>query len=410
MSTQPDPFDDVARLLEGPPVAATTDRLLERLRDPSLLPYLFEVLNMRGRRARGLHMQIDGRARQGRDEPPPDEQPYFVEACALVGDEFVRAGDLGAAWPYYRAAGLHDRMREAIERWRHSGGPEDLAAAQRLEGVIQVAFYEGVHPVRGYELVLAQRGTCDGISVFERQFPHSHELREECGVRLVRQMLREVQAGVRRAIELEQGEPASDLPLAELLEGRPWLFKRGRPHVDDSHLASVIRIASTLERPEAHSIAIELCDYGTQLGVSAQRVDQAPFDDFYRDYRLFLSALLERDVDLAVEHFTRKAEAAGPGKDGNWFAAQILVLLLARVRRYSAAAAAYLRFLRDARQVKVAPSLIRLCELAGDPTSLVEFARARKDLVHLCAAHLIASAPWNRAAPAARRAGEVSSG
>ncbi len=400
MDATHDPFAEIDELLRSTAPAEQRERLLARLREPRFLPYLFEYLNMQGRRELGFHMQVDPRARSGAAEPAAQDEEYFVSACRLVGDEFVTAGDPAAAWPYYRAAGLADRMREAIEGFRYAGTPGDLVARQRLDGIIQVAFTEGGHPIRGYELILEHRGTCDGITAFERQFSHAHEIREQCGLLLVRQMMRDLRAGIRRAIELEEGRPPVDdprEPLERLLEGRPWLFKRGRPHVDDSHLQSVIRIASTLETPEALESAIELCHYGTHLGPADQRVEQPPFQDFYRDYRIFLGALLGRDADAAAELFGRKAEEAGAGRDGSWFAAQILVLLLFRLRRYREAVAAYLRFLGGARQIKVAPSLIRLCELAGDPQSLVEFARRRQDLVQLCAAHILATTPWPRA-------------
>ena len=370
--------------------AADADSDWEKeLASKELLPYLFEVMTFEARRRLGVPIQQGDRANTDVPEEKREAlQAAFRDCCRDVAGRFVAAGDLVTAWAYFRAAGLKDDMARALEAYEPDRELVEQGQTEELDAVIEIAFQQGVHPVRGYELILENHGTCDGITHFERRFPFDLDVRRACASRLTRQLHGEVRAQLVRAIEAKEGSaPAEGTTLTEMVKGREWLFERGY-HVDDSHLQAVIRIGATLREPAEAELAIELCDYGAQL--PSPENEPPPFVDFYNGYRRFLAALIGIDVDSAVEFFTAEAREAGPGRDGNFFAAQILVHLLERVGRYGEAVERYLEFLSQLENPPtIAPPLIRLCELAGEVERLKAFARERNDLLLLCAARVL---------------------
>jgi hypothetical protein len=196
------------------------------------------------------------------------------------------------------------------------------------------------------------------------------------------------------------GEGAS---VAEMVQGRPWLFENLGYHVDISHLQSCVRVAAGLTDAEVLGLAVELCEYGRHLSRDFQSHEPPPFDDFYNDYRIFLRALIGQGVDGAVRYFASKAERHGPDEDGNHFPAEVLVYLLHRVGRPREAIDAYVKHLRRAPgPLSICPSLLVLCEKAGDYSRLLEIAEEKRDLLQFGLA-LAKSASQAAAAPAAAR-------
>ena len=95
-------------------------------------------------------------------------------------------------------------------------------------------------------------------------------------------------------------------PIAELLEGRPWLFADDAYHIDISHLSAVVRISPLLTDPTTIARAVELTDYGRNLSPRHQSEGEPPFEDHFADHGAYLRALLGHDADAAVRHFRAK--------------------------------------------------------------------------------------------------------
>jgi len=134
------------------------------------------------------------------------------------------------------------------------------------------------------------------------------------------------------------------------------------------------------EDPKMLELALELAEYGTHLSSEFQYRGTPPFDG-YLDYAFYLRALLGREVDRTVAHFRGKLPREG-GEDGDFNAAQVLVGLLARIRRYPEAVEVSLRHLAGVDPAQLTcPSAVQLCQLGGDYGRLKEVSRSQGDLL-----------------------------
>jgi hypothetical protein len=365
-----DSFSQVASAIDQDP-AAGLRTLLGQLRAEKSYPALFEALLLAKRHELGMPLfQTSG-------PYPAAYEEAFVDAAREVGVLYLNDGDIEAAWPYLRAAGETKAMADAIER---------VEPREGIDRIIEIAFHERVHPYKGFQLLMANYGTCRAISFFE-QYP-ADPSQEQARQLLVRTIHTEVVANLKRAIEAREGAAPVSNSIPEVIGGRDWLFGDYDYYVDTSHLASVLRFALDLRDPEALELAIELADYGKRLSPNFRYESPPPFEDLYEDHRVYLTALAGRDVDVAVDHFRAKADAADPEATGS-AAGQILVTLLGRLGRYGDAVAAFEKYLKAAPATELAcPSLAQLCVLADDLEPLRRDAAERRDLVTYAAARL----------------------
>src|SRR6185295_15415713 len=104
-------------------------------------------------------------------------------------------------------------------------------------------------------------------------------------------------------------------------------------------------------------------DYGSRLKGGYQETSDPPFDNFYVDHAVYFRALEGKDVEGALDHFRKKMEA----HEDDPFPAQVLVGLLARLKRYKEAIEVSQQRLADIKPSELGcPSIIQLCFLAGD--------------------------------------------
>ena len=170
--------------------------------------------------------------------------------------------------------------------------------------------------------------------------------------------------------------------VSELIHGRDWLFGDLDYYVDTAHLTAIIPLALDFTDPEAIQLAIELCDYGAHLSPKFHYHSDPPFEDFYRDHAIYLQALAGCNPDAAVAHFRHKAEASDAVTAGTG-PAQVLVLLLTRLKRYEDAIQVSLEHLSDQNPNELGcPTIPQLCQLAGDYDSLRQLARRRGDMLN----------------------------
>ena len=132
--------------------------------------------------------------------------------------------------------------------------------------------------------------------------------------------------------------------------------------------------------------AIQMAEYGRNLGRDFQHPDPAPFEDFYNDYRIFLRAVKGEGIDGAVRYFTQKAERYTPDEEGRHFPGEVLVHLLDRLGRHDEAIEAFLKYLKDlSGPLSVSPELSALCDASGDYSKLLETAKEKDDLLQFAA-------------------------
>ncbi len=383
----PDPTADFHALdaaLDHDGPGALLDLLAETLIQRRAYRDLFDALLLKARHDLGLPLiPAEGPV----DWPEATRRAYedrYVEALTSVGRRLLDEGKIAAAWPYFRTAGEKAPVVEAIEAYR----PEPGDPSARLDPILDVALYQGVHPVKGFTLILEHYGACPAITAFD-QLPPDEPTRAVCAERLVGHLHEQLSAVLRAEVGRHDGvEPVSESSLTRLLDGRPWLFDDDAYHLDVSHLAATVRASPLLKDPKAIDQAIDLAEYGSRLSPRHQYDGEPPFDNLYRDHLRYLKALAGEGVEATLEHFRGRLGPVDPEPHpGSTLPAQVLVNLLSRMGQLDEAievASTHLRGLPDA--ALACPGVAQLCRRAGRLDQLAGIARDGGDLVHYAAA------------------------
>jgi hypothetical protein len=371
----------------GPP--AVLDVLIHQLDDRGEFRALLDAMLLKARHELGLPLVQAG----GFGEIPEDlrskYEERYVEAIRVVGGKLLASGDIPGAWPYFRAIGETEPVVRAIEAF------EPTEHDERVGQVVEVAFNQGAAPRKGFELILKHFGTCSAISAFEH-LPRDEAVRLACADQLVRQLHEHLVANLRAEIaQRGQPLPPEGTPIADLIEGRDWLFVDEAYHIDVSHLSSTVRISPMVTNPETLALASELTDYGCKLSGRHRYEGDPPFEDVYADHGIYLKALLGHDVDAAIAHFQAKlTPAVAPDSEDqpqdDPTTAQVLVGLLVRLGRLDLAidiAEEHLAGLPESSLF--CPGVSQLCQRAGQPARLARIAREQGDLVQYTTAILL---------------------
>ena len=370
-----DSFDLIEQAVRSGGAKAGLDLLARKLADEKNYPLLFEARMMQTRHELGLPLVQLGSADEIPEANPAAYEEPFTESAREIGSLLLAGGEILRAWPYFLAIREPAAVVEAIER-------VEAGQQEELDGIIQLAL-EGVHPRKGFELMLAHYGLCRAITFFE-QYPDP-KTREECLLLVVRTLHRELVENLQRAIARREGQAPDTNHVPTLIAGREWLFGDMDYYVDTSHLIAVIRFALDLHDADALRLGLEMCDYGAHLSAQFKYRVEPPFDDVYVDHAMYLRALLGDDVDAMIAHFRRKIAENDPAETGT-APAQVLVALLARLERYGEAIEISLEYLSHVTAEQLAcPSVLQLCQLAGDFALLRKIARERGDLLGFAA-------------------------
>ena len=387
MTTPSADLDSLFAIVEAPEAATNPRALVEQVADELLTRQEFRaLLDARLLLARidlGLPLVSTASLAELPEPVRTDYEERYVQAIREIGRLLLDLNEIGAAWAYYRAIVEKEPVFAAIDAYQ----PEEFD--QRIGQIIDVAFNQGVHPRKGFELILDNYGTCSAISAFE-SLPPDEGVRTACADRLTRRLHADLVANLRAEIT-RRGQPLQPegTPIAELIRGREWLFVEEGYHLDVSHLASTVRFSTLLTDPETIRLAVGLCDYGTSLSERYQYEGEAPFENLYGDHAIYLNALLGQDVESAIEHFKGKLNPPDPDGRDEAIPAQVLVRLLDRIGRTEQAldiAATHLLYLPDS--ALSCPSIARLCQNLGRLDRLAEIARNRNDVVNYIAARL----------------------
>ena len=370
-------FELVEQCLESAGSGAGIDFLVKKFREEKKYPQLFEARLMKKRYELGLPLIHNGPL----NDLPEDKQRAYdegsMEVAREVGRLFLAEGEIERAWPYFRAIGEAEPIREAIE---------NLEVRDDLDGVIEIAYHERVNPRKGFELALKNYGTCRAITYFG-QYP-SEEGREDSARLLTKTLYVELAENLGRTIEKNEDKAPATSSVSELIESRDWLFEGNSYYIDTSHVGSIVQYAVEWTDRETLEMAVELCAYGKRLAPMFQYKGQPPFEDVFADHEIYLRALLGEDVDAAIAHFTTKIVESDPDEVGT-APAQTLVKLLTRLERYGEAVDVFREHLG-----KADPTYLtclnpqQLCQMAGDYERLRELAREEGDLLSFTAASI----------------------
>ena len=359
MAMQTDPasasiFSCIDEALQHGDPGAAFEQLAERFRRDKEYRSLLDVRLMQARFDLGL--PLVSTARIG-DMPKAQQEAYqnaYVRAAREVGELMLADRNIPQAWPYFRAIGDTGPIAQALETFETSD-PNTPESHEALGATIQIAFHEGVHPRKGFELILKHHGLCRAITMFSG-YP-DREGRQDSLRLLVRSL-------------------------------HDQLFANEGHYADSSHLAPVLKLSAELNDKETLRLAVEIADYGSRLDPMFQFADEPPFENTYTDHGIYLRALAGEDVDRAVRHFEDKAARADPDREGTR-PAEVLVNLLIRLSRYEDAITAFQRYLSDAASEELScPSLPQLCQMAGDFERLKEVATQQHDPLSYLAARI----------------------
>jgi hypothetical protein len=353
---------------------AAFDLLIRRARDERDPRVLFGARIMQTRHRLGLPL-IE--TEPVLDLPAPQRQTYetaFREAAREAGELLLATGDIAGAWVYFKAIGEPAPVAAAIE---------SVNGGENLDRVIEIAFQEGVNPRKGFELILEHHGICRAISWFEAN--REYDSRQKSLRLLVRTLYGQIASAIKETIASAEGAAPQTNSLSELMAGRAWLFEANSSYTDSTHLTSILRFTPELEDPETLRMALELAEYGRCLAPMFHFRGDPPFEDPYTDHAVYLKALLGEDVDAAIAHFRQKA-IPSPEFPGYTAPAEVLIELLLRLDRFADAIQASIEYIPDTTSAPLScPSILQLCQMAGDYTRLRTMARQHEDLLGFAA-------------------------
>ncbi len=385
-------FDELERTLAAEGAEPAIDRLCSRLREDKDYTSLFYALLLKERHALGVSPVPTGPSTELPEAVHGRYEEAIRQAARLVGGLHLEAGEIPQAWAYFRMIGEPDKVRAALDGYA-PGEDEDL------QPLVHIAFYEGVHPTKGFDWVLNRYGLCNAITTLSTQeLPQTPEERRECVRMLVRALYAELRERLAAEIARHDGRPPAEATLPadqpgavrRLLEGRDWLFADECYHVDTSHLSAVVQMAEQLPPGPELALARELCDYGSRLSGPFVHRGDPPFENLYEGYGNYLAALAGDDLENSLDYFRAQADAADPETVGT-FPAEVLVNLLVRLGRPTEALAAARKHLAKAEGRRLTcPGIPELCQRVKDYRTLAEVAREQGDAVHFMAGLLAA--------------------
>ncbi len=372
-------FEALGPMLESEDPASSLNYLIAQFREAKDYQHLFDARLMKKRLELGLPLIQAPNIGDLPREVQAAYQQSLIEAAQETGELFLAGGDIPKAWPYLRATGDVERVVAAIDQ---------VEPGENVDQIIEIAFMQGVHPAKGLELAIGKFGICRALTYFGGS--GGEKDRERCIGVLARSIYSELASSLDGAIEEREGHKAGSTSVAELIEGRDWLFGEYSSYIDPSHLVSLLQYCPEVTDSATLRQFHDICEYGKRLAANFQFPGRPPFEQPFIDYDHYTLALLGVDVDQHIARFREKLKVENAG---DW-PAQVLINLLVRLERYQEALDISIEYLPGAHASEIAcPTAQQLCELAGAFDRLAELARERGDVLTYVAAHLEAAAP-----------------
>jgi hypothetical protein len=345
------------------------EQLMTTLREEQEYALLFNALLLKARHDLGLPLISPSLASLDEDTQKQYNDAYTA-ACREVGGLFLQAGDIPQAWLYFRAISEPQKVQKALENI----SPD----AENIDAFVNIAYYEGAHPRKGFEWILQHYGECSAITHYG-QYPPGGEGRQESGAMLVKHLHRLLVHRLKYDVQQVEGSAPDTDCIAELVQGRDWLFANNSYHADPSHISAVVQHSIDLEDEDALRLAADMTEYGKRLSPMYQHEGNPPFQNLYEDYGFYLRALTGEAVEEGIAHFRRKLEQSNPYEDGS-APAQTLVYLLVRLNRLEEALEVSIAHLADASEDSLfCPSTTQLCLMSNNVHRLMSLAKEREN-------------------------------
>lgn len=365
-TTEMNIFDRLAERQHDP--AEMLDQMVEHFRRLRRPAELFESLKMRVRHQAGLPLVAGEDELSRPDDIERQLELGLLDACREAATILIEDGRIREGWMYLRPTGDLPLARRLLE---------DIAIDDdNYDDMVQVLLHEAVDIGRGYQAVLDHQGTCNSITLYEQTLvSQSKANRKAAASRLLDHLYQELTEAVRGDIARREAPADEQERLVEMLESRRWLLDGGGYHLDTTHLASTVRIASVLDEPAQLRKAWELTQYGRRLHQQFQYPGEEPFVDFYPAYATFYTTLLGENVDAGLKVFERKARTVDVAQHGTG-AIETYIDLLDRVGRSGEAVEAAIELVPDdLPPQRIVPLLLEMASRAEDSSAYHAIAR-----------------------------------
>ncbi len=381
-SVDPALFDRAESALADHGPLGAVDSLIADLMAAENYQAVFYAKLLRKRVELGVAPFPTGPSSELPDASHEDYENAIREAGRTVGALYLEKRDFAKAWGFYRMLGEQERMFAALDAYVPA--PDD-----DTYGIVEIAWQHGVHPQKGFDILLGRSGVCSAITmVSSANLAANPDLREYCIKKLVRALHGQLQERLRG--DLAAGHTGLDADatiaatIAEMMASSPDLFGDEMYHIDVSHLSSVVQLAAHLPKCDELDLALELCEYGRHLSPNLRGDMPAPFDEGYPDYAKYLDILAGRNVDANLGHFRAKIAVAADG--GDTFPAEVFVNLLLRLERLPEALAVAKQYLGDPDLRDLScPTVTELARRAGDFATMAAVAKTAADPVNYLA-------------------------
>lgn len=340
--------------------SAMLEAMIEHFRRNRQPVELFEALKMRVRHRVGLPLIAGEQEMTRPDDVERQLEQGLLDACREAGTMLLEDRKVREGWMYLRPTGDLELARRLIGKIEIDD--------ENYDDMIQILLHEGVDVGRGYQAVLDQQGTCNSITLYEQAIVNRPKRdRREAASRLLDHLYEELTELVRADIANREAPAGDDESLGEMITRRKWVLAEGGYHLDTTHIAATVRIASVLDDPSQLRKAWELTQYGRRLNPQFQYPGEEPFVDFYPAYGAFYATLLGEQVDAGLKLFQRKARTVDVAQHGTG-AIETYVDLLDRVGRTREAIEAAIELVPE----EVPPQRLvpMLLEMAGRASNL----------------------------------------
>ena len=379
----PETYDRLRQSLAEKGAVAAVDQLCSDLRELGDFNALFYALLMKKRVELGVSPFPTGSAAELPANTHAEYEQAIRDAGRLVGDEFLKQNDLRKAWFYFNMLGEAEPVRDYIDRYVP-------AEADDVQPLVEIGLYHGVHPTKGFDIVVSRYGICNAITTYSGQdFSRNPEAKQHCICALVRSLYDQLLERLKADLESRGVAVPDGASIGTIVQQHPELFDEGAYHIDTSHLSSVAQFSLELDAYPERKLARELCAYGEKLSDSFKFASDPPFERTYADYKILLDVLDGENVEAGLKHFRDKIEPNV--EQGSTFPAEVYVNMLLKIGRKEEALAVAKKYLAGENRQLSCPGVYELCQQSGDFAGLAAAAQKRSDGVNFLAGLIAAN-------------------
>ena len=223
-------------------------------------------------------------------------------ACLEVGWPLLEEGQVASAWMYLRASAELEDVASRLEQVASTlEGREDDDARRLLEELVHVTLWEAVHPPLGLKLLLVHNGTCNTVTAYDQSVSRLPPARQAAAAEvMVNHLTEELIANLQSDLTRRGLKVADITTLPGLLEAAGDPAAPLGPHVDVSHLHSVLRFGRVCTDAGILQKSLDLAVYADRLPEELRYPGDGPFTEMAKASRLFYGACLGEAIEEAV--------------------------------------------------------------------------------------------------------------